>query len=192
MNGPSVPASTTRFGPRALTMLRRITAGCRWVSACVILAVLTITGVDVIMRYVLARPLEWTITLSMAGLIAIVILAVPDLEANAEHISMDLFYRKFSPLKKVVADWVTCIATAGFCLISGVAAARTTAHFASAHLLTSGTFNIPIWVGYALLSLGLLLTALTCVLRFALRREYRTEASEAEGSTTSHDANDEV
>ncbi|WP_084500174.1 TRAP transporter small permease [Brevibacterium album] len=173
---PSGPAPATPSAEsasavsRSFTALTRVTSACRWVAACVVIVLMLITGFDVVMRYALARPLEWSITLSMVGLIAIVILAVPDLEARDEHIGMDLFYRSFSPRRKAIADWVTFTATFGFCLVAGIAAARTTLHFAQANLLTAGTFNIPIWVGYALLTLGLLLTALTTLLRFMTQR----------------------
>ena len=48
-------------------------------------------------------------------------------------------------------------------------------HFLTADLRTAGTFNLPIWIGYALVALGLLLAALISVLRFVLSRQEKAE-----------------
>ena len=166
--------------------LLSVTQALRMLSGIVIVAVMLITGYDVVMRYVFARPLDWSITISMVGLVTIVLLTVPDLEARNEHIAMDLFYRGFGPAKTLVADVVTMVATTVFCAVSGVVAATTAVHFLTADLRTACTFNLPIWIGYALVALGLLLAALMSVLRFVLSRQEKTQdqekAQEAPGS----------
>ena len=166
--------------------LLSVTQALRMLSGIVIVAVMLITGYDVVMRYVFARPLDWSITISMVGLVTIVLLTVPDFEARNEHIAMDLFYRGFGPAKTLVADVVTMVATTVFCAVSGVVAATTAVHFLTADLRTAGTFNLPIWIGYALVALGLLLAALMSVLRFVLSRQEKTQdqekAQEAPGS----------
>ena len=154
--------------------LLSVTQALRMLSGIVIVAVMLITGYDVVMRYVFARPLDWSITISMVGLVTIVLLTVPDLEARNEHIAMDLFHRGFGPKKTLIADVITMVATALFCTVSGVVAATTAVHFLTADLRTAGTFNLPIWIGYALVALGLLLAALMSVLRFALTRQSAT------------------
>ncbi|HLR43776.1 MAG TPA: TRAP transporter small permease [Brevibacterium sp.] len=151
--------------------LRRVTRALRMGSAAVILLVMLITGYDVVMRYVFAQPLEWSITISMVGLAAIVMLAVPDLEAEDGHIGMDLFYRGFGRKQTMVADVVTLVATFVFCTVSGIAATLTAVHFFSAGLRTAGTFNMPVWIGYALVALGLLLAAVMTLLRFILTQQ---------------------
>lgn len=151
--------------------LRRVTRALRMGSAAVILLVMLITGYDVVMRYAFAQPLEWSITISMVGLAAIVMLAVPDLEAENGHIGMDLFYRGFGPKQKAVADAVTLVATFVFCTVSGIAATVTAVHFFNAELRTAGTFNMPIWIGYALVALGLLMTAVMTLLRYILTKQ---------------------
>lgn len=157
--------------------LRRVTRVLRMASACVILLVMLITGYDVVMRYVFAQPLEWSITISMVGLVAIVMLTVPDLEAGDSHIGMDLFYRGFGRTQTAVADIVTLIATFVFCTVSGVAAALTSVHFFNAGMRTAGTFNMPVWIGYALVALGLLLAAVMTLLRYILKRQGAVLAS---------------
>ena len=102
--------------------LLSVTQALRMLSGIVIVAVMLITGYDVVMRYVFARPLDWSITISMVGLVTIVLLTVPDLEARNEHIAMDLFYRGFGPKKSLIADVVTMVATTVFCAVSGVVA----------------------------------------------------------------------
>lgn len=151
--------------------LRRVTRALRMASACVILLVMLITGYDVVMRYVFAQPLSWSITISMVGLVAIVMLTVPDLEADDSHIGMDLFYRGFGRAQTAVADIITLVATFVFCTVSGIAAALTSFHFFTAGMRTAGTFNMPVWIGYALVALGLLLAAVMTLLRYILKRQ---------------------
>jgi len=136
-----------------------------------------VTGFDVVMRYILARPLDWSLAVSMVGLVALVFLTVPDLEARGEHIDMDLFYRRFGPRQQAVADFVSFLATFVFCAVSGIAAAVTAWHFLTANLRTSGTFNLPIWIEYAVVAIGLLLAALMSLLRYLLRRMLPAEPS---------------
>lgn len=167
------------------TTLRRVTQALRMASAFVVLAVMLVTGYDVLMRYVFAQPLEWSITISMVGLVAIVMLTVPDLEAEDGHIGMDLFYRGFGPRQTVVADVITLVATFVFCAVSGTAAAITAVHFFTAGMRTAGTFNMPIWIGYALVALGLLLAAVMTLLRFVLKRQGRLLDSSDEGDAAS-------
>lgn len=156
---------------KTFNMLRRVTRTLRMASACVIILVMLVTGYDVLMRYVFAQPLSWSITISMVGLVAIVMLTVPDLEASDGHIGMDLFYRGFGRTQTAVADLVTLIATFVFCAVSGVAAALTSVHFFTAGMRTAGTFNMPVWIGYALVALGLLLAAVMTLLRYILKRQ---------------------
>lgn len=156
---------------KTFNMLRRVTRALRMASACVIILVMLVTGYDVLMRYVFAQPLSWSITISMVGLVAIVMLTVPDLEADDGHIGMDLFYRGFGRTQTAVADLVTLIATFVFCTVSGVAAALTSVHFFTAGMRTAGTFNMPVWIGYALVALGLLLAAVMTLLRYILKRQ---------------------
>ena len=163
---------------KTFDFLLSVTQALRMLSGIVIVAVMLITGYDVVMRYVFARPLDWSITISMVGLVTIVLLTVPDLEARNEHIAMDLFYRGFGPKKSLIADVVTMVATTLFCAVSGVVAAITAVHFLTADLRTAGTFNLPIWIGYALVALGLLLAALMSVLRFVLSRQEKTQDQE--------------
>lgn len=171
--------------------LLTLTQALRMLSGVVILAVMLITGYDVVMRYVFARPLDWSITISMVGLVTIVLLTVPDLEARNEHIAMDLFHRGFGPAKTLIADVVTMVATTVFCAVAGVVSATTAVHFLTAGLRTAGTFNLPIWIGYALVALGLLLAALMSVLRFVLSRQEKTEdrgkAQDAPGTLESEE-----
>lgn len=157
--------------------LRRITRLLRMVSAFVIVAVMLITGYDVVMRYVFAQPLDWSITISMVGLVTIVMLTVADLEAEDGHIGMDLFYRGFGRTRTVLADFITFFATFVFCIVSGIAAALTSIHFFQAGMRTAGTFNMPIWIGYAFVALGLILTAVMTLLRYILTRQGKLVAS---------------
>lgn len=144
--------------------LVRVTAAMRIFSGLIIVAVMLITGYDVIMRYLLARPLEWSLPVSMLGLVIIVMFAVPNIAASRSHISMDLFYRKFSPRGRLIADIITTAATLLFSIVVGLTAAGAAGNFLIAGLQTSGSFNLPVWIDYAVLAIGLLVLALVVIL----------------------------
>ena len=74
-----------------MTVLSKIAHALRMLAGVIVVVLVLITGYDVIMRYVFALPLDWSITISSVGLIAIIMLAIPDVALRGEHIAMDLF-----------------------------------------------------------------------------------------------------
>jgi TRAP-type C4-dicarboxylate transport system permease small subunit len=165
------------LGPLADALVR-VTAGMRALSGFVIVVVTLVTGYDVIMRYVFARPLEWSLPISMLGLVIIVMFAIPNIAAQRSHIAMDLFYRKFSRRGKLVADVVTNTATLVFSIVVGLTAAGASMNFLAGGLHTSGSFNLPIWIDYAIVAIGLLVLALVVIFM-----PWPTRPTEANGDT---------
>jgi TRAP-type C4-dicarboxylate transport system permease small subunit len=151
------------LGPIADALVR-VTTGMRVFSGVIIVVIMVVTGYDVIMRYLFARPLEWSLPISMLGLVIIVMFAVPNIAAQRSHIAMDLFYRKFSRRGKLVADIVTNTATLLFSVVVGLTAAGAAGNFLVGGLRTSGSFNLPIWIDYAIVAVGLLVLALVVIL----------------------------
>lgn len=158
-------------------VLEKIALGLRMIAGLVIVLIMLITGYDVLMRYVFLRPLEWSLTIAMLGLVIAVLFTVPHITAVNTHISMDLFYRRFSPGRQRLADIITMVTTLVFSLAVGVVACLAAWDFLTHGLRTAGTFNIPIWYGYAVVSIGFLLTALI-VLVSPWRREPAQGAEE--------------
>ena len=151
------------LGPLADALVT-ITAGMRIFSGFVIVIVMLITGYDVIMRYIFARPLEWSLPTSMLGLVIIVMFAIPNIAAQRSHIAMDLFYRKFSKRGKLIADIITNTATLLFSIVVGLTAAGAAANFLAGGVQTSGSFNLPVWIDYAIVAVGLIVLALVVIL----------------------------
>ena len=152
-----------------MTVLSKIAHALRMLAGVIVVVLVLITGYDVIMRYVFALPLDWSITISSVGLIAIIMLAIPDVALRGEHIAMDLFYRQFSPRVQKIADAVVAAAAFAVCLTAGVVSLNTFASFFGAQIHTAGNFNIPVWIHYFLVAFGFLTSAVTIPLQYVLR-----------------------
>lgn len=149
--------------------LTKIAHGLRMLAGVIVVVLVLITGSDVIMRYVFALPLDWSITISSVGLIAIIMLAIPDVSLRGEHIAMDLFYRQFNPRMKRTADGIVVTAVFAVCLTAGLVSFNTFASFFGAQIQTAGNFNIPVWIHYFLVAFGFLTSAVTIPLQYVLR-----------------------
>lgn len=162
------PSKSPRRGNPALRSIAdglvRFTAWLRIVSGLIIVLVMLVTGYDVVMRYIFAKPLEWSLPVSMLGLVLIVVFAIPNIAAQRSHIAMDLFYRKFSARGKLVADIVANTVTLLFSIVVGITSVGAAINFLAGGLRTSGSFNLPVWIDYAVLAFGLLLLALVIIL----------------------------
>lgn len=194
------PSKSPRRGNPTLRSIAdglvQFTAWMRIVSGFIIVLVMLVTGYDVIMRYVFSKPLEWSLPVSMLGLVFIVVFAVPNICAQRSHIAMDLFYRKFSARGKLVADIITNTVTLLFSIVVGITSAGAAINFLSGGLRTSGSFNLPVWIDYAVLAVGLLVLALVVILMpwQSRARTFTTEAEgrlgEGEGNARTRDAED--
>ncbi|GAA1862285.1 TRAP transporter small permease [Brevibacterium marinum] len=184
------PRRTNRvLGPLADALVA-VTAGMRVVSGIVIVIIMLVTGYDVIMRYIFAKPLEWSLPVSMLGLVVIVMFAVPNIAAQRSHIAMDLFYRKFSARGKLVADIITNTATLLFSMVVGLTAAGASANFLTGGLRTSGNFNLPVWIDYAVVAVGLLVLALVVILMpWQTRTAQNAEETDEEPTDTARGGN---
>jgi TRAP-type C4-dicarboxylate transport system permease small subunit len=138
--------------------VRRAVLACTRAMAVVAMAViglmmLTITY-DVFMRFAFAAPTDWAYPLNSTGVLVATVLTIPHLYATGHHISMDLLHRALPARVRRAADVVTTVAT----VFLGVVLAATAFHsmtVAYAGGLTgAGTFNIPLWVPDAILTLS--------------------------------------
>ncbi|GAA1549581.1 TRAP transporter small permease [Brevibacterium picturae] len=171
------------LGPLADALVA-VTAGMRILSGVIIVILMFVTAYDVIMRYIFAQPLEWSLPVCMLGLVIIVMFAVPNIAAQRSHIAMDLFYRKFSARGKLVADIITNTATLLFSIVVGLTAVGASANFLAGGLRTSGNFNLPVWIDYAVVAVGLLVLALVVILT---PWQTRTSAIAGDNEDDAHD-----
>jgi C4-dicarboxylate transporter, DctQ subunit len=117
------------------------------------LMMLTITY-DVLMRYVFAAPTDWAYPLNSTGVLVATMLAVPHLYATGHHISMDLLHRAMPGRARRAADVVTTAATAFLGLVLAITGIRSMAVAWVGGLTGAGTFNIPLWVPDAVLTVS--------------------------------------
>ncbi|MHA6620783.1 TRAP transporter small permease [Pseudonocardia sp. DLS-67] len=138
--------------------LRRAVLACTRAMAVVAMVViglmmLTITY-DVAARYLFAAPTDWAYPLNSTGVLVATMLAVPHLYATGHHISMDLLYRALPARTRRVADVVTTVATAFLGLVVAATSFRSMTVSFAGGLTGAGTFNIPLWVPDAVLTVS--------------------------------------
>ena len=89
---------------------RRIT-GLATALACVMLALSASLGMwQIVTRFVIERPAEWTEVLIRFTLIWMVFLGIPMAFRIGAMVSVDVLYRWSRPGMKRVLDWVVCLA----------------------------------------------------------------------------------
>jgi TRAP-type C4-dicarboxylate transport system permease small subunit len=141
-----------------VTRVRHGVLACTRAMAVVAMAVvglmmLTITY-DVLARYLFAAPTDWAYPLNSTGVLVATVLAVPHLYATGHHISMDLLHRALPGRARRAADLVTTVATAFLGLVLAVTGFRSMTVAYAGGLIGAGTFNIPLWVPDAVLTLS--------------------------------------
>ena len=79
------------------------------VAACAMLAVASSLGLfQIIMRFVIEAPAEWTEVLIRFSLIWMVFMGIPAAFRNGAMVSVDVLYRWSPPKLKRVLDFVVC------------------------------------------------------------------------------------
>ncbi len=87
----------------------RWTTGLAMVLACTMLAVASSLGLfQIIMRFVVEAPAEWTEVLIRFSLIWMVFMGIPAAFRNGAMVSVDVLYRWSPPKLKRVLDFVVC------------------------------------------------------------------------------------
>ena len=95
------------------TFLRfeRMTTGAAMVGACLMLVVASSLGMfQIITRFVLEQPAEWSEILIRLSLIWMVFLGIPAAFRQGAMVSVDVLYRWSPPKIKRVLDWVVTLA----------------------------------------------------------------------------------
>jgi TRAP-type C4-dicarboxylate transport system permease small subunit len=95
----------------AFLTFERWTTFTAMLGACAMLALASALGVfQILMRFVLEQPAEWTEVLIRFSLIWMVFLAIPAAFRQGAMVSVDVLYRWSSPRIKRVLDWVVALA----------------------------------------------------------------------------------
>lgn len=81
------------------------------VCACAMLAVAASLGIyQIVTRFILEQPAEWTEVLIRFSLIWMVFLGIPAAFRLGAMVSVDVVYRWSGPAVRRVLDWVVCLA----------------------------------------------------------------------------------
>ncbi|MDB5885566.1 MAG: Tripartite ATP-independent periplasmic transporter, DctQ component [Polaromonas sp.] len=98
----------------AFLRLERWTSGLSMYTACAMLAIAASLGVyQIITRFVLETPAEWTEVLIRFSLIWMVFLGIPMAFRQGAMVSVDVLYRWSPPRIRRLLDWVVCLAALG-------------------------------------------------------------------------------
>src|SRR3954470_22068978 len=110
----SGPFHEQREGPVKETFLRieRFTSGLAMAGACFMLVVASTLGMfQIITRFVLEQPAEWSEILIRLSLIWMVFLGIPAAFRVGAMVSVDVLYRWSSPRVRRALDWMVAAAS---------------------------------------------------------------------------------
>lgn len=98
--------------------LERWTSGFSLYAACAMLLLSASLGMfQIITRFVLELPAEWTEVLIRFSLIWMVFLGIPTAFRQGAMVSVDVLYRWSPPRLRRLLDWVVCLAAIGLIAI---------------------------------------------------------------------------
>jgi TRAP-type C4-dicarboxylate transport system permease small subunit len=95
----------------AFLKLERRTTGASMIGACLMMVIASALAVfQIITRFVLEQPAEWSEILIRISLIWMVFLGIPTAFRQGAMVSVDVLYRWSPAALKRVLDWVVCLA----------------------------------------------------------------------------------
>ena len=95
----------------AFLKLEQFTSRLSMMAACAMLTLAASLGVfQIVTRFVLETPAEWTEVIIRFSLIWMVFLGIPSAFRQGAMVSVDVLYRWSPPKIKRVLDWVVCLA----------------------------------------------------------------------------------
>jgi TRAP-type C4-dicarboxylate transport system permease small subunit len=96
---------------QAFLRLERVTSGIALAGACLMLVIASSLGMfQIITRFVLEQPAEWSEILIRLSLIWMVFLGIPAAFRQGAMVSVDVLHRWSPPRVKRILDWIVCIA----------------------------------------------------------------------------------
>jgi TRAP-type C4-dicarboxylate transport system permease small subunit len=92
--------------------MERFTSGLAMAGACAMLVVASALGMyQIVTRFVLEQPAEWTEILIRLSLIWMVFLGIPVAFRQGAMVSVDVLYRWSPPRLRRALDWLVCLAS---------------------------------------------------------------------------------
>ena len=98
--------------------IERLTTGFAMIVACLMLVIASSLGMfQIITRFILEQPAEWSEILIRLSLIWMVFMGIPAAFRQGAMVSVDVVYRWSPPKIKRVLDWVVCLAALALVLV---------------------------------------------------------------------------
>ena len=96
----------------AFLRFERVTTTAALIAACAMLALAASLGMfQIVTRFIIERPAEWTEVLIRFSLIWMVFLGIPAAFRQGAMVSVDVVYRTVPPRGRRVLDWVVAFAS---------------------------------------------------------------------------------
>jgi TRAP-type C4-dicarboxylate transport system permease small subunit len=103
---------------QAFLKLERLTTGFSMLVACLMLVIASGLGMfQIITRFILEQPAEWSEILIRLSLIWMVFMGIPAAFRQGAMVSVDVVYRWSPPRIKRVLDWLVCLAALALVLV---------------------------------------------------------------------------
>lgn len=120
-----------------------------------VVAIMLLVSYDSIVRYVTHRPLPWTFQLISYYLMGFALyLAISATFQNGDHIALDLFRPKFSPLVRRITDLLWGILATGTFVLISYGAWNQMLHAYITQEFMPGHIIWPAWLAFAPVVLG--------------------------------------
>jgi TRAP-type C4-dicarboxylate transport system permease small subunit len=103
---------------QAFLKIERVTTGFAMIVACLMLVIASGLGLfQIITRFILEQPAEWSEILIRLSLIWMVFMGIPAAFRQGAMVSVDVVYRWSPPKIKRVLDWLVCLAALALVLV---------------------------------------------------------------------------
>ena len=103
---------------QAFLKIERLTTGFAMIVACLMLVIASGLGLfQIVTRFILEQPAEWSEILIRLSLIWMVFMGIPAAFRQGAMVSVDVVYRWSPPKIKRVLDWVVCLAALALVLV---------------------------------------------------------------------------
>jgi TRAP-type C4-dicarboxylate transport system permease small subunit len=103
---------------QAFLKIERLTTGFSMLVACLMLVIASGLGMfQIITRFILEQPAEWSEILIRLSLIWMVFMGIPAAFRQGAMVSVDVVYRWSPPRIKRVLDWLVCLAALALVLV---------------------------------------------------------------------------
>jgi len=139
----------------------------------VLLAVgVTITTINVILRYIFAAPWDWADELTTLTLVGLVLLVLPLIEAGGGHLRVDVLERSLGERGRDIIRWVQwglTVTLSGFLVYLGIQVSVVNFRLVS----ETTALGFPLWLSYGVIPVSFFFAGLTRLVLGLLRQKER-------------------